>query len=80
MASGKSLEKPDPHTVALYHNNGQPVRRAHPKEHMSKKERLRQRREEKEINAALGTKLYGDAVQEKGAQNGEDNKSVGSSG
>jgi hypothetical protein len=62
MASGKSLEKPDPHTVTLYHNNGQQVRRAHPKERMSKKERLRQRREEKEINAALNKQMYGDTV------------------
>jgi hypothetical protein len=63
MASGKSLEKPEPHFMKLYHNNGQPLRRAHPKEHMSKKERLRQRREEKEINAALNKQMYGTTEQ-----------------
>jgi hypothetical protein len=59
MASGKSLEKPEPRMVKLYHNNGQPVCREHPKDRMSKKERLRQRREEKEINAGLDKQLYG---------------------
>jgi hypothetical protein len=63
MASGKSLEKPKPRFVTLRHNNGQPLRRAHPKEHMSKKERLRQRREEKEINAALNKQMYGNTTQ-----------------
>jgi hypothetical protein len=59
MASGKSLEPKKEHMVKIYHNNGQPLRRGHPKERMSKKERLRQRREEKEINAKLNEKLYG---------------------
>jgi len=47
MASGKSLEKPEPRHVKLIHNNGQPVKRKTPKERMSKKERLRRRREVK---------------------------------
>jgi hypothetical protein len=63
MASGKSFKKQEPHLVTLYHNNGQPVRRAHPKERMSKKERLRQRREEKGINAALNKQMYGNITQ-----------------
>jgi hypothetical protein len=63
MASGKSLKKPEPRSVTLYHNNGQPVHRAYPKERMSKKKRLRQRREEKEINAALNKQLYGNITQ-----------------
>jgi hypothetical protein len=63
MASGKSLKEQEPHLVKLYHNNGQPVRRAHPKERMSKKERLRQRREEKGINAALNKQMYGNITQ-----------------
>jgi hypothetical protein len=49
MASGKSLKKPKPHMATLYHNNGQPIRRAQPKEHMSKKERLRRRRERRPL-------------------------------
>jgi hypothetical protein len=53
MASGKSLEKPEPHMAKLYHNNGQPLRRERPRDRMSKKERLRQRREEKEINTRM---------------------------
>jgi hypothetical protein len=73
MASGKSLEKPEPHMVKLYHNNGQPLRRERPKEHMSKKERLRQRREEKEINARLNKQLYGKAEQGGNAENGQGN-------
>jgi hypothetical protein len=73
MASGKSLERPEPHTVALYHNNGQPVRRARPKERMSKKERLRQRREEKEINARLNKQLYGKTEQGGNTENGQGN-------
>jgi hypothetical protein len=56
MASGKSLEKQESHMVRLYHNNGEPLRRAHPKERMSKKQRRQQRREEKEINARLEEK------------------------
>jgi hypothetical protein len=63
MASGKSLEKPKPHTVKLYHNNGQPLHRKRPKERMSKKERLRQRREEKEINARLNEQMRGNTEQ-----------------
>jgi len=45
MASGKCLEKPKPHYVKLIHNNGQPMKRATPKVRMSKKERLKRRRE-----------------------------------
>jgi hypothetical protein len=73
MASGKSLEKPEPHMVKLYHNNGKPVCRKHPKDHMSKKERLRQRREEKEINARLNKQLYGKTEQGGNAENGQGN-------
>jgi hypothetical protein len=73
MASGKSLEKPGPCMVKLYHNNGQPLRRKCPKEHVSKKERLRQRREEKEINARLNKQLYGEAGQGGNAENGQGN-------
>jgi len=47
MASGKCLEKPEPRYVKLIHNNGQPVKRKIPRERMSKKERLRRRREGK---------------------------------
>jgi hypothetical protein len=46
MATGKSLEKKKPHMVKIYYNkDGSPIKRQKPKEHMSKKERLRQRRE-----------------------------------
>ncbi|GHT57918.1 hypothetical protein FACS1894109_11070 [Spirochaetia bacterium] len=46
MATGKSLEKKEPHMVRVYYNkDGSPIKRQQPKEHMSKKERLRQRRE-----------------------------------
>jgi hypothetical protein len=46
MASGKSLEpkKKQPHRI-FYNPDGSPVQRASPKEQMSKKERLRCRRE-----------------------------------
>jgi hypothetical protein len=47
MPTGKSLEKPEPRYVKLIHNNGQPLKRKTPKERMSKKERLRRRREGK---------------------------------
>jgi hypothetical protein len=63
MASGKRLKKQEPHFVTLHHNDGQPVRRAHPKERMSKKERLRQRREEKGPNTATNRRVYGDITQ-----------------
>jgi hypothetical protein len=68
MASDKSLEKPEPHMVKVYHNNGQPVRRAQPKGRMSKKERLRQRREKKEINAELNKMLYGNTTPGEGGK------------
>jgi hypothetical protein len=58
MAYGKSLEKPEPRMVKIYHNNGQPLERAQPKEHTSKKERLRQRREEKEPGMKSAEELH----------------------
>jgi hypothetical protein len=57
MAYGKSLEKPEPHMVKVYHNNGQPLKRARPKERMSKKERLLRRREEKELGMKSAEEL-----------------------
>jgi hypothetical protein len=64
MAIGNSFEKSEPHMVKIYHNNGQPLRRSRPKEHMSKKERLRERREEKEINTQLNERMRGAPIME----------------
>jgi hypothetical protein len=49
MGYGKSLEKPEPHYVKLRHNNGQPLMRKTERVRMSKKQRLRERREEQAI-------------------------------
>jgi hypothetical protein len=73
MASGKSFEKQKPRFIILYHNDGQPVRRAHPKEHMSKKERLRRHREEKELTAVLNKQMYGNTAQGGNANHGRGN-------
>ncbi|MFP3041853.1 hypothetical protein LQZ19_08525 [Treponema primitia] len=48
MEYGKSLDKPESRMVTVHHNYGQPVRFHAKKERMSKKERLRQKRDRKE--------------------------------
>lgn len=53
MAHGKSLEKEKSRKYTLYTNNNQPIKRATPKIHMSKKDRRKARAGAAEARAKI---------------------------